>query len=271
MRQDERTYKEKPALLEQWGIAGSSSLLIHLSFSLVFLLPKPSLPPIPIPIEIEIEQEPILLSGRAGIESPLVPKQKTIPPKKQVEPPPSPIPESEPLERSLSPLVASDPSTEGGVPVVEASSDTPPDPIAINPLPGPASSSGPVQSVEGRLQSPTGSVPSGKGTLVAGFTGIQIPFQLNQVDRLPEKIAALPPPYPDWARNRGLEGVVTLSFVIDSQGNVEKVLIEGVEGDARFGEAARQAVAKWRFRPAILAAKPVAVKCSQRISFNLDG
>ncbi len=96
------------------------------------------------------------------------------------------------------------------------------------------------------------------------------PMQLFQVDQAPIKISGRLPPYPFWARARGVEGVVILRFMVDENGNVGKVEIDQVTGDPRFAQITKEAVAKWTFSPALYNAKPAAVWCRQRIQFNLD-
>lgn len=77
------------------------------------------------------------------------------------------------------------------------------------------------------------------------------------------------PVYPEWARRRGLEAAVTLRIFIDEDGKVERVAIENVEGDPRFGEEARQAVEQWQFRSAIRQGRPTPAALKQTIRFKL--
>lgn len=93
---------------------------------------------------------------------------------------------------------------------------------------------------------------------------------LNLVDKVPQKIAGTTPYYPFWARQSGAEGIVTLRFVVGVDGKVYDVEVQRVDGDERFAKAAKQAVEKWLFRPAIKAGKPVAAWCIQRIRFKLE-
>ena len=96
------------------------------------------------------------------------------------------------------------------------------------------------------------------------------PLSLTQVDKLPRQISGRPPLYPYWARVSGAEGTVTLRFLVDEMGNVTAIEVQSVQGDPRFGRAARQAVAQWKFTPAVYGNKPVSVWCIQRVNFKLD-
>lgn len=62
----------------------------------------------------------------------------------------------------------------------------------------------------------------------------------------------VPPAYPARAQRRGLEGFVELEFVIRADGSVDPSSIRVTSARPRnvFDDAARQAVARWRFQPA---------------------
>jgi protein TonB len=78
------------------------------------------------------------------------------------------------------------------------------------------------------------------------------------------------PDYPDIARKAKVTGSVLLLIVIDKDGRVGT--IEVIQApDARFGFelAAIEAVKRWRYRPARLGGRPVAVQATVRIEFTL--
>ena len=104
---------------------------------------------------------------------------------------------------------------------------------------------------------------------VPGGTGRGPAFSLAQVDRGPVRAVSPLPPYPQWARLRKLEGVVSLRVTVDASGRVADVQVEDVEGDARFGEVARSSVADWRFEPAVFEGRKVACVLAQRVRFQL--
>lgn len=116
-------------------------------------------------------------------------------------------------------------------------------------------------SAEGVVGGVEGGVPGGTGRGPA--------FSLAQVDRGPVRAVSPLPPYPQWARVRKLEGVVSLRVTVDEKGQVAFVQIEGVEGDSRFGEIARAAVSEWRFEPAVFDGRKVSCVLLQRVRFQL--
>lgn len=63
-------------------------------------------------------------------------------------------------------------------------------------------------------------------------------------------VHSVTPAYPDWAKRDGVEGAVTLSFVVRADGTVkENVLIQKTAGFADFDDNARSALSAWRFEP----------------------
>jgi TonB family protein len=58
------------------------------------------------------------------------------------------------------------------------------------------------------------------------------------------------PTYPDWAKHDGVEGAVTLYFVVRADGTVkENVLVQKTAGFGEFDDNARTALRDWRFEP----------------------
>jgi D-alanyl-D-alanine endopeptidase (penicillin-binding protein 7) len=64
------------------------------------------------------------------------------------------------------------------------------------------------------------------------------------------------PEYPKEALARRVQGTVTLGFLIDTNGAVADTAIRKSSGDASLDEAARAAIAKCRFTPAVAGGKP---------------
>lgn len=65
------------------------------------------------------------------------------------------------------------------------------------------------------------------------------------------------PPYPRMSKSLREEGTVTLRAYVLPNGSAEKVEIKRSSGSSRLDEAARAAVAKWRFEPARQGSEPV--------------
>ena len=64
-------------------------------------------------------------------------------------------------------------------------------------------------------------------------------------------ISRPPPPYPEPARKRGLEGTVVLDVLVTSGGGVGGVLLFSSSGHPILDRAATAAVQEWSFAPAM--------------------
>ncbi len=77
------------------------------------------------------------------------------------------------------------------------------------------------------------------------------------------------PRYPPRALRAGIEGVVTVEFLVTAQGAVEDVKVVKAEPAEVFDDAARQGVSRWKFQPKVADGKPIARKARLDISFKL--
>jgi len=94
------------------------------------------------------------------------------------------------------------------------------------------------------------------------------------VERMPELIGGLEGlqrsiVYPEIARLAGIEGRVTVQFVIDERGNViNPVVVRGI--GAGCDEAAIEAVRKAKFTPGMQRGRPVKVSYTLPVTFRLN-
>ncbi|KZN38429.1 hypothetical protein N483_20950 [Pseudoalteromonas luteoviolacea NCIMB 1944] len=85
------------------------------------------------------------------------------------------------------------------------------------------------------------------------------------VDAVPiDKPAAI---FPRQAAERGREGWVQLSYVVNEKGEVESAVVERSSGDASFERSALNAVNKWQFKPAMQNNKPVK-QCKNQVQLT---
>jgi len=85
----------------------------------------------------------------------------------------------------------------------------------------------------------------------------------------PIKISAPSPQYTEIARKARIQGVVIVEAIIDKEGNVTNVnILKGLP--MGLDTAAADAVKKWRFKPATLNGKPVAVIYNLTVNFRLQ-
>ena len=123
------------------------------------------------------------------------------------------------------------------------------------------------------LVDPTKLIPG----IIPGLPGSDHPDSLStttvlaesQVDELPELVAAGALRYPAVLQASGIDGAVTLTSVIDTDGRVEPDGIQIVSATQQgFVPAATEAVLTSRFRPARKGHVPVRVRVRQVITFR---
>lgn len=94
------------------------------------------------------------------------------------------------------------------------------------------------------------------------------------VEQMPEPIGGIAAvqklvKYPEMARRAGIEGRVTIRFVVNEKGEVENpVILRGIGGGC--DEAALEAVKKAKFNPGMQRGRPVRVQFSLPITFRLQ-
>ncbi len=95
------------------------------------------------------------------------------------------------------------------------------------------------------------------------------PYQIGGAIKAPERVFAADPVYPEEAREGRVQGVVILQTIIDTSGKVSNVrVLKGLPSG--LTESAVEAVRQWRFRPATLEGKPVAVYYLVTVTFSVQ-
>jgi protein TonB len=95
-------------------------------------------------------------------------------------------------------------------------------------------------------------------------------FKLNEVDQAPKVLRSMMPRYPFEARQKGVEGRVTLRFVVDKDGQAKEAQVVEGEPEGVFDESALAAVQKYKFRPAYKNGEPVDCIVKLPIVFTLN-
>jgi protein TonB len=85
----------------------------------------------------------------------------------------------------------------------------------------------------------------------------------------PEKLSGPDPVYTEIARKARIQGVVIVQAIIDKGGDVQNVkVLKGLP--MGLDQAAVDAVKKWKFKPATLNGKPVAVYYNLTVNFRIQ-
>ncbi|NPC85706.1 TonB family protein, partial [Pyxidicoccus fallax] len=171
--------------------------------------------------------------------------------------------------------------------VAEAPRPLPPPPVDAPPPPNetPPPAAKPAPLVVGMTMSSTtsgGSFAAPVGNTLYGRTAdrAKAPQEVKaysapkytpiyQVDREPELANEVKIPYPEEARRAGIEGTVTLAITIDNEGRVVAVKVINGPGYG-LNEAARDAIRRFRFKPAIKGGEAVSTEMKYSYTFLLD-
>jgi len=78
-----------------------------------------------------------------------------------------------------------------------------------------------------------------------------------------------PPPYPEPARRRQLEGTVVLEVQVSTEGRVNGLVVHGSSGHRMLDETALEAVRSWLFEPGRRGGLPMAMKVLVPVRFGL--
>ena len=99
--------------------------------------------------------------------------------------------------------------------------------------------------------------------------GLELAYKIAAVDRPPKLISKTKIHYPRQAKRQEIEGFVNLKLKISKHGKVEKVWVINSEPEGIFEESAKEALKNFRFSPAKIKGKAVAVYATEKIIFNL--
>jgi len=215
-----------------------------------------------------------------------VEERTLVPPQRPVElvmvevapPPPPPPPEVKEAPRPVvKPPVRMAVTQKVPPPVVDAPpppNDTPP-PEAAKPAPLVIGISMSSTTSAGSFSAPVGNTAYGKtadrATAAQDVKGYSAPkyVPIYQVDSEPSVASEVKIPYPDEARRAGVEGTVTLSITVDATGTVTQVKLLSGPGYG-LNEAARDAIRRFKFKPATKGGHPVATEMKYAYTFLLD-
>ncbi|WP_106640472.1 energy transducer TonB [Allosphingosinicella vermicomposti] len=108
-------------------------------------------------------------------------------------------------------------------------------------------------------------IPEDKGTAVQIPNPVRIAAAID-----PRHAGALQPPYPASEQRMGNEGKVSVRVTIGTDGRVKAVSRVSATSDAFWKATERQALSRWRFRPATVDGKPVESEKVMSVTFRLD-
>ncbi|MGZ3723965.1 MAG: TonB family protein, partial [Bdellovibrionales bacterium] len=112
--------------------------------------------------------------------------------------------------------------------------------------------------------------PDNEKLLPSDADSIPIPTEDYLVTSMPQLEREVVIPYPPEVKKRGVQGAVIMDLIIDSGGRVRKAdLVNGP--DPELNAAAVNAALGFKFKPAMIQDKPVAVKIRYAYKFVIRG
>jgi TonB family protein len=97
------------------------------------------------------------------------------------------------------------------------------------------------------------------------------PEDFLPVDEQPTPLSTKQPAYPEIARRAGIEGVVWVKAFISEEGAVAEVIVwKNTSGSVDIANAAIDAIRQWKFKPAVVQKKNVAVWAVIPFRFKLQ-
>ena len=80
----------------------------------------------------------------------------------------------------------------------------------------------------------------------------------------------IPPVYPPRALRSGIEGIITVEFIIATDGSVKDAVIVKAKPPKIFDRAVLKAITKWKFNPDIVDGQAVEKRARQDVKFKLQ-
>ncbi|MBI3182368.1 MAG: TonB family protein [Myxococcales bacterium] len=192
------------------------------------------------------------------------------PPPPKEEPKPEPAKKPPPIQVAQPPKPPEPPKEETPPPPNEAPPPEPPKPVPL--VVGVTMSS---TTSAGSFAAPVGNTLYGKTAEKAADPTEVKPYSapkytpIYQVDSEPRVTHEVKVPYPEEARRAGIEGSVVLSLVIDPEGKVLSVKVLSGPGYG-LNEAAREAMKRFKWRPAYKGGEAVSTEMKYTYTFTLD-
>ncbi|MGN0867830.1 MAG: TonB family protein [Oligosphaeraceae bacterium] len=193
----------------------------------------------------------------------------TLPPPSPAPPPRTPLREPPPPEtppvRKESPAASLPPPPRPILPPPPMLEEIPAEsPVAL-PTPPPRETI-PAPPLEEEATDP----PREEETTAVETPSGDSPYEVSQVERLPVAQGGIPVHFPARARRQGVSGQAVVEFVVSRQGVPEQIQVVSASPPGYFEEAAREAVEKARFQPALREGKPVPCRLRLPLEFHIE-
>jgi TonB family protein len=111
---------------------------------------------------------------------------------------------------------------------------------------------------------------AGSGAIMVQNDDLEaVTFEEGEVDEPVQPLNLPPVPFPDKARELGVEGILEALLVVNESGQVSSIEIV-TSPHPSITEQARKVMQRWRFKPARKSGIPVRMRVKQVIEFSLE-
>ena len=115
-------------------------------------------------------------------------------------------------------------------------------------------------------------VPVAENPMPASANAIAARPAVGETSQQLATASRVEPTYPPASRRAGEAGTVRLKVLVDENGRTKDVQVAQTSGFSRLDDAAKQAVRRWKFKPAMEAGKAIPIWTQVAITFRLtDG
>ena len=95
-------------------------------------------------------------------------------------------------------------------------------------------------------------------------------YAMGELDSPLTPLVKIPPIYPMLATRRGIEGYVTVEFLVTKKGLVQQIRILDSRPEHVFDKSVTNCVSQWKFKPGTIEGIPVATLAQTTIRFKLE-
>lgn len=113
-------------------------------------------------------------------------------------------------------------------------------------------------------------IPNMKPASIRPKTDYNKLFSLKNLDQIPVPKFKKSPVYPYRAKRMGVEGYVSVSFIVDKNGKVSNIKILDSQPKNIFDQSVINALSSWEYAPGELNGKNVKTLVSTKILFKLE-
>ncbi len=124
------------------------------------------------------------------------------------------------------------------------------------------------------LSRTSGQIQGGVVVNLGGMEGASIEkedfvFESYELDQPPQVIVKVPPVYPYKARERGIEGIVQIKVLVNTDGTVGRLHILDARPEGYFEKSVMRAVPNWKFNPGKIEGSAVTAWVVTNVRFQL--